>query len=143
MTMPAALSGYLRAVLAGGLWLGLGGRAVMVLIALAAGQPSRWSWGGTMDVVLFGLILAAVAVGAWMLVRGALPVLRRGRGVVFGAILFGIFAVLPPPSAESAVAGIGQRSLSLALFGGLLVGFGVLVETILRRAAPTRREGHP
>lgn len=127
----AALKRYLLATAVGGLWLGLGGRAVMVLIALAAGQPTRWSWGGSLEIVAFGVILAAVAVGAWMLVRGLLPAGLRGRGLIFGATLFGIFAVLPPPSAQSALAGVGQRTLSLILFGLLLVGFGLLVERLL------------
>lgn len=135
MTLPGVLRGWLAGTVAGGLWLGLGGRAAMVVIALAAGHPLRWSWGGSVEIVLFGMILAGVATAAWQLLRHLLPALRRGRGLLFGAILFGIFAAVPPPSAQSAVAGIGQRTLSLALFGGLLVGFGVLVETILVRRA--------
>jgi hypothetical protein len=136
MTVPQVLKAWALASLVGGLWLGVAGRGVMVLIALAAGHPLRWSWGGSLEIVAFGALLAAVAVAAWMLLRHLVPVLRRGRGLLFGMILFGIFAVLPPPSAQSAVAGIGQRTLSLALFGALLVVFGVLVETFLVRLLP-------
>lgn len=112
----------------------------MVLIALAAGHPLRLSWGGSIEIVVFGVIVAAVAVAAWMLLRHLVPVLRYGRGLVFGLVLFGIFALLPPPSAQSAVAGIGQRTLSLALFGALLVVFGILVEAILVRSLPRAEE---
>lgn len=136
MTVQQGLRAWAGATLVGGLWLGLAGRGVMVLIALAAGHSLRWSWGGSVEIVLFGVILAAVAVAAWMLLRHLVPVLRHGRGLVFGLILFGIFAVLPPPSAQSAVAGIGQRTLSLVLFGALLVVFGSLVETLLVRLLP-------
>ncbi len=140
MTVPQVLKAWALASVVGGLWLGVAGRGVMVLIALAAGHPLRWSWGGSIEIVIFGVILAAVAVAAWMLLRHLVPVLRDGRGLVFGLVLFVIFAVLPPPSAQSAVAGIGQRTLSLALFGALLVVFGILVEAILVRSLP-RAEG--
>lgn len=136
MTVPQVLKAWVLASVVGGLWLGVAGRAVMVLIALAAGHSLRWSWGGSIEIVAFGVILAAVAVAAWMLLRHLVPVLRHGRGLVFGLVLFGIFAVLPPPSAQSAVASIGQRTLSLALFGALLVVFGILVETIVVRSLP-------
>lgn len=141
MMVPRVLRTWALASVVGGLWLGVAGRGVMVLIALAAGHPLRWSWGGSLEIVAFGGILAAVAVGAWMLLRHLVPVLRRGHGLLFGLMLFGIFAVLPPPSAQSAVAGIGQRTLSLVLFGVLLVGFGILVETMLVRSLP--RAGRP
>lgn len=136
MTVKPGLRAWAVATVVGGLWLGVAGRVVMILIALAAGHALRWSWGGSIEIVLFGVILAAVAVAAWMLLRRLVPGLRRGRGLFFGLILFGIFALLPPPSAQSAVAGIGQRPLSLVLFGALLVVFGVLVETMLVRSSP-------
>ncbi len=140
MTVPQALKAWALASVVGGLWLGMAGRAVMVLIALAAGHALRWSWGGSIEIVVFGVILAAVAVPAWMALRHWFPALRVASGLPFGLILFGIFAVLPPPSAQSAVAGIGQRSLSLVLFGVLLVVFGLLVEAILVRSLPRSAE---
>ncbi|MFN2316038.1 MAG: hypothetical protein ABR551_09355 [Gemmatimonadales bacterium] len=133
MTVPQLLKAWAIASVVGGLWLGVAGRGVMVLIALAAGHALRWSWGGSIEIVIFGVILAAVAVAAWMLLRHLVPLLRYGRGLVFGLVLFGIFAVLPPPSAQSAAAGIGQHTLSMALFGALLVVFGILVESIVVR----------
>ena len=136
MTLRQGVKAWALASLVGGLWLGVAGRGVMVLIALAAGQPPRWSWGGSVEIFVFGVVLAAVAVLAWMALRHLVPALRAGRGLVFGLILFGIFAVLPPPSAQSAVATIGQRTLSLLLFSVLLAGFGVLVESILTRVLP-------
>lgn len=141
MTVTQRLKTWALASLVGGVWLGVAGRGVMVLIALAAGHPLRWSWGGSIEIVVFGVILAAVAVPAWMALRHWFPALRVARGLPFGLILFGIFAVVPPPSAQSAVAGIGQRTLSLVLFGVLLVVFGILVETVLVRSLP--RAGRP
>ena len=134
MTVPQMLKAWALASVVGGLWLGVAGRGVMVLIALAAGHSLRWSWGGSIEIVVFGVILAAVAVPAWMAMRHWFPAMRVARGLPFGLILFAIFAVLPPPSAQSAVAGIGQRTLSLVLFGVLLVVFGILVEAILARS---------
>lgn len=140
MTALRYLKAWGWAGLLGGLWLGIMGRAVMIPIALAAGHELRWSWGGSIEIVVFGVILGAVAVAAWMLLRHIVPRLRAGRGLLFGGILVAIFALLPPPSAQSAVASIGQRTLSLLLFGALLVSFGVLVERILERILPPRRE---
>lgn len=140
MTVLQLLKAWAIAGLIGGLWLGVTGRAIMVIIALAAGHPPRWSWGGSIEVALFGVILGTVATAAWMLLRHILPRLRAGRGLLFGGLLAVLFALLPPPSAQSAVAGIGQRTLSLLLFGMLLVSFGMIVERLLERTLTPARE---
>lgn len=119
------------AAAAGALWLGVLGRAVMSVIALAAGQSPRWSWGGTLEILLMAAVVSAVVTAAWMGLRRLVPFLRRGRGALPGAIVFLGFALVPPPSATSALAGIGQRGLSTVLFGVLLVGYGMIVEAIL------------
>lgn len=133
------LRSWLVASLAGALWLGLLGRGVMSLIALAAGQSPRWSWDGTLEILVMAAIVSAVVTAVWMGLRRLVPLLRRGRGALPGAIVFLGFVLIPPPSATSALAGIGQRGLSTILFGVLLVGFGIIVESILavreRRAA--------
>jgi len=131
MNWPSRGRDWLLASLAGGLWLGLLGRAVMSLIALAAGQSPRWTWDGTREILIMGVAVSAVVTAAWMVIRRVLPVLRWGRGALPGAIVFLGFVLIPPPSATSALTGIGQRGLSTLLFGILLVGFGVIVEAIL------------
>lgn len=135
MTPGEILRAWFLASLAGGLWLGVLGRAAMVAIALAAGHPLRWSWGGSFEIVGFGLLLAGGITAAWMALRYWFPPLRVGRGLILGGGLLLVFALRPPPSAESAMAGIGQRTLSLLLFGSVLLGFGVLVERVLTRLA--------
>jgi hypothetical protein len=133
---------WLLATLAGALWLGLLGRGVMSLIALAAGQSPRWTWDGTRDILIMGAIVSAVVTALWMGLRRVVPFLRRGRGALPGALVFLGFMMIPPPTATSALAGIGLRGLSTVLFGLLLVGFGMTIESILllheRDRAPTQ-----
>ncbi len=133
---------WLVASLAGGAWLGVLGRGVMSLIALAAGQSPRWSWGGTWEILVMAMIVSTLVTLAWMVLRRLVPFLRRGRGALPGVIVFIGFVLIPPPSATSALAGIGQRNLSTLLFGILLVGFGMVVEGVLVHRA-TRRLGPP
>lgn len=139
MTLGWILRSWFLASLVGGLWLGVLGRAIMVAIALAAGHPLRWSWGGSLEIVGFGLLLGGGVTAAWMVLRYWFPLLRSGRGAILGAGLLLALALRPPPSAESALAGVGQRTLSFLLFGLLLVSFGFLVERVLARAGDTRR----
>lgn len=141
MNRTGLLGGWLLASLAGALWLGLLGRGVMSVIALAAGQSPRWSWGGTVEILVMAAIVSALVTAAWIGLRRLVPFLRRGRGALPGAIVFIGFVLVPPPSATSALAGIGQRGLSTLLFGVLLIGFGMIVEAIL--AGRERRvDGH-
>jgi len=118
-----------------GLGLGVGARLLMRLIALEAGLPGSYSLGGSVDVVLFGLLLGGpIAAGFW-LIRPRLAWRRPFAGVALGTMLLALFALLPPASARSALAGTPDTPLFTLLgFGLLLIGWGAALELVARPA---------
>jgi hypothetical protein len=71
--MREALRMLAAGTLLGLVILGVGGRLAMAAIAIGAGQPSRWSLGGSMTVVFLGAVSglagAAIALTARFLTR--------------------------------------------------------------------------
>jgi len=117
----------------GMLVLGMGGRLAMRGIAHVVGQPPSFSLGGTVTVVLLGLVSGLVGglvfVGLWFL----LPRWRVLRATLFWAFLtlMTLRGLLPLDTPR------------LVLFGPLVVVYGIALEflwffTHLRR----RRSAH-
>ncbi len=129
--------------LLGGLVLGLGGRLVMRLIALAAGLPPGFSLGGSVEVFLTGFFIGLPAALVYAAVRQLIPGPGLWRGAAFGALLFVMLVLFPLPAARSAAGSVGQLPLTLSLFGPLFVLYGVVVEFAGRRFAPAKRGPAP
>lgn len=120
--------------LAAGLVLGAAGRVVMRIIALAVGIRPGFSIGGTTEVILMGVIIGAPAGVLYGVVRRFVPGGYRRAGL-FGVLTFAALALWTPPAARSAMAAAGNPvGLAVGLFGALFVGYGLLVETLLRSA---------
>lgn len=127
--------GALAGGVAGLLILGIGGRLVMSLIAWRAAIPVGYSVGGTLEVIITG-VLFGLGGG---LIYGTLAAVwrldRRSIGAVFGLLYFAGLALYPPPAARSAASGVPQqRPLVLFAFGALFVAYGVSVAAMMRRA---------
>jgi hypothetical protein len=111
------------------LGFGVAARLVMRLIALSAGGGGSFSVGGSLEVVAFGAILAAVLALATELLRKWIP--RRWLGSAIAVAAFGIFALLPPPAARSALATAPESGpLAFALFALLFLAYGVLLDRL-------------
>ncbi len=123
----------LWAGLVGGLVLGLGGRIVMRVLALITGTGGGFSVGGTLEVVLTGLVIGLPAALLFSVVRGFIPGSGWWKGPAFGAALLLSLVLLPPPAARSAAAGLGHLPLTVTLFGVLFVLYGLIVEAAIRR----------
>jgi hypothetical protein len=127
------LRDQLPAALIAGLLLGVGARATMRLIAWTSGIRGAASWGGSLEVVLFGTLVGGPVALLFLAVRGRLPLVRPPwAGVVFGSLIFLVLALAPPPAAASALAQTADPPaitallfwLLLALFGGGLDCYG-------------------
>jgi predicted permease len=105
----------------------------MTAIALAAGLAPGFSLGGTGAVLATGLLIGTPAGLVYIVVRKYLPLPGAWKGAAFGALVFLALVLLPPPAARSAVASVGQLTLTLLLFGALFIAFGVAVEFLVRR----------
>ncbi len=127
------------AALALGLALGVGARIVMRLIAHAAGLPGSFSWGGSIEVVLFALLISAPVALLFFAVRGRVRAEARWPGPATGAACFAVLAAWPPPSARSALeAADDPPALAAALFLGLFLLFGAGLEWLWARSREPR-----
>jgi hypothetical protein len=121
----------LIAALVAGTVLGVAGRLLMRFIAREAGLPGSFSTGGSLEVVLFGVLLGApLAAGFWLL-RPHLRVPRPLAGLGFGVVLTALLAVFPPPSGRSALANTPDTPLFTLLgFGLLLTLWGTALDLV-------------
>ncbi|MGH2521200.1 MAG: hypothetical protein ACRDH2_01745, partial [Anaerolineales bacterium] len=79
----------------GGLAAGAGARLAMRGVALLAGQPPGFTLGGTLAILLFGVILGLPFGALFASVRRWLPGAWPWQGLIFGVILTLVF-VAPP-----------------------------------------------
>ncbi len=139
---------------AGLLVAGAGGRLVMRLLAVTAGDQAqgrlteaeevvgRISTGGTIGFVLFTALFFGLATGiVYMLVRRWLPAGRLG-GLAYGALLLVLVGSrIEPLRADNPDFDlVGPSWLALAAFGALVMTHGMLVAALAtwysRRLAP-------
>jgi len=134
--LRSTLAGAAAGALSGLLVLGLAGRLAMSATALVAGLRLRWSFGGTVEVVVFGLLVGAAAGVPYGAARGRLPRASPLTGMAWGALVFGLLLLVPPPAALSAFAGVRHVGFPtvLALFGAVFLAYGLLLAWLLRRA---------
>jgi hypothetical protein len=134
--------GLAAGALSGLLALGLAGRLAMSVLAVMAGNPVRWSLGGTLDVLAFAALVGAPAGAVYGLLRDLGPP-RWWRGAAYGLALFALFVLVPPPAARSAFSGVRALWLPvLALFGAAFTAYGATLEWLLRwRAASGQDRG--
>ena len=133
MAQPSRVRSLLTALLVGTatgtLFLGVGGRLVMRGLALAAGRPSGFSFGGTFSVILSGAIAGFVGGVLLFVAARLVPVLLRFRGLVFGLFCYAL-----------ATPGFRPPELVVfALFAPTLLAYGVATVMLYERFA--RREG--
>lgn len=126
--------GALAGAVPGLLVLGIGGRLVMSLIAWRAGIPVGYSLGGTLEVIITGVLFG---LGGGLIYGTLVAVWRSDRvsiGAAFGLLYFAVLALYPPAAARSAASGVPQeRPLVLFAFGALFVAYGVSVAAMMRR----------
>ena len=123
--LKKALLGLLSGLIIGAVILGIGGRIVMSVIALLGDVTPTWSLDGSIDVIVFGTLAGALIGVIYALAASHLPGSPPVKGLLTGLLLIGGMALLPPPSAQSAMAGFDNLDLPvLLLFGVVCVAFG-------------------
>ena len=117
----------------GALVLGALGRVAMRALAVLRGMEPGYSIGGTLDVMIVGLVYGAIGG----LLLGALGRPRAGRvipGAVMGVLLF-LFAFFTSAAARSAASGMGHGFLrhTFGVAALLFLAWGVLTALVIRR----------
>jgi hypothetical protein len=129
----AILRYLLVASVLGAVVLGVGGRVIMRIIALANGSAGGFSIAGSLEVVAAGALFGAV--GGLLLVLLDRARLHRGRALVLAAALFLIIGLVSDAArgAASRIAAPG-RWAALGAFAGLLLLYSTLLLWIARRS---------
>jgi hypothetical protein len=124
--------GAMAGVLAGIVW-GVGARLVMRLVALADGRPTEFSAGGTLLIVIVGMIFGLLLGLLFATVRRWLPGSRLAGGAAFGSIIAGLLML---PLAALGAADLGGDPadapvlIGTGLFGALFVVHGVVMAAL-------------
>src|SRR5215204_4784467 len=74
----------------GFVFLGIGARAGMRLIALASGQAAAFTIEGSIAVSLLGALTGVLVAAVFLSLRNILPTRRWTRGVVFWIVCFAL-----------------------------------------------------
>ena len=125
------LAGLAAGASLGFVFLGVGARAGMRLVALAAGQPPTFTIEGSIAVGLLGALTGALVATVFLLVRTIFRTRRWTRGVLFWAVC-GALALrgLHPVTA-----------LNAGIFLPLFLVHGVLLHTFWCRVYLARTRG--
>lgn len=114
-----------------GLFLGTGGRIVMLVLALIALGSTGFSLGGTFEVIATGFLFGFPGGVVYAFLRNAIGKPALWKAACFGFLYFLILVMIPPPAAVSASSGLGQiLPYTLILFGFLFVIYGVILELV-------------
>jgi hypothetical protein len=113
--------------------LGIGGRALMRIIALAGGTSTGFSLGGSLEVVAAGALYGAVGGALFPYLPERLGPLRT---VLHAGALF-LLTALTSDAARGAAAAIRfpGRLLALLSFGMLLLGYSAVLARLVHRQA--------
>lgn len=140
--------GVLAGVAAGVVW-GVGARLAMRLVAVADGRPTEFSVGGTLVIVITGMMFGLPLGLLFATVRGHLPGSGIGRGISFGVILAVLLLV---PVIALGASDLGRDPLDApvllgaALFSALFSLHGAVMEAMIGRGGQVvirRRTSRP
>lgn len=123
----------ISAAVAAGLVLGVSGRLLMRLIAIEAGGARGYSFGGSLEVIAFGVLLGSPVAVIFWLVRSRVPLPAPRAGVSLGIAMTIVLTLFPPPAARSALASTDDAPLTTLL--GFLVVFtawGAVIDLVTR-----------
>ncbi len=130
---PGTPRNLLVASALGAIVLGIGGRVLMRIIALANGSAGGFSIAGSLEVVAAGALFGAL--GGLVLLILDRARLHRRRAVILTVALFLIIG-LASDAARGAASRIPapERWLALGAFAGLLLLYSMLLLWLARRS---------
>jgi hypothetical protein len=118
---------------AAGVALGVAARVAMRVVAWQAGVSASFSFGGSLEVVLFGAMIGAPAALVYWACRRRFD-LPQGSGIAAGLLLLAALAAWPPPAARSALGGTPDARPATALaFAAAFATYGLVLDLLWTR----------
>jgi hypothetical protein len=105
----------------------------MSVIALLAGERPSWSLGGTLEVIGFGALVGMPSGLVWGLVQHTVPGKPLGKGVAYGVLVFLVILLLPIQAKRAAFGFPQLLPVTVALFAGLFVVYGMVLARAVER----------
>jgi hypothetical protein len=129
--LKAAVRPLTLAVCAGAV-LGIAARLAMRVVAWQSDVSASFSFGGSLEIVVLGVMIGAPVALLYWVCRARLG-LPRWTGVGFALLLFAILALRPTPSARSALAATPDRPrATLVTFAAVFIVYGVALDLLWR-----------
>jgi hypothetical protein len=131
-------AGLISGLIAGFAVLGIGGRIAMRLIAMAEGQPPKFSTRGTLGVLMVFTIIGMILSVPFATFQGYMRSSNLRKGATFGLFLM-LVIVWAMPLVPLLLSNGGADPLNFAsivartLFSALFLCYGVLVATVSER----------
>lgn len=117
----------------GAILLGLGGRVVMRLLTMHDGREPGFSFGGTLEIMLYGAIIGLVAGLVFALLPAPLRKNWIASGLIFGLLVYaGTILTLPAHIAGTAAPFSDILPLVLFGFGLCFLAFGLALARTLQ-----------
>lgn len=118
------------AAIGAGVALGVAARLAMRLIAWQAGVNPEFSFGGSVEVILFGVVVGTpVALVVWLCRH--LVALPRWTGVFAGLLLFAVLSAWPPSAARSALEGTPDAPMATGVvFAAAFAVYGIVLDAM-------------
>ncbi len=138
--MPRSLVvGALSGAVLGVLFLGLGGRIVMRILAVIIAREPAFSLGGSLEIIAYGAIVGTVSGAVFALARPFTPEHWSISGLLLAAIAYaGTILTLPAHIADTARPFAAMMPTVLMLFGLCFLLFGLgMARLSYRASSPT------
>lgn len=117
--------------------LGLGGRVMMRVAALAAHRPVHFGAGATAGILLIGGVLGIIGGLGFGFLQRALPGRAVVKGLLYGTLFFAVVVPLQPAPIQAEITELRSIwSIVIPLFWALFLAFGVGVARWGGRPAP-------
>jgi hypothetical protein len=120
--LAAAIAGLICGVVV----LGLGGRVMMRVVAIAGHRPVHFGAGATAGILLIGGVLGLIGGLGFGLLQRALPGSAAVKGLLYGTLFFVVVVPLQPAPIQAEITDLRAIwSIVIPLFWALFLAFGV------------------
>jgi len=127
--LPAALAGAI-----GGMFiLGLGGRAVMAVIAIGINADVNLSFRGIFEVLLVGFLVGAPGGLLLIPARNIFPTSRLSRGIAIGTLLFLVSLLISWVTGGLKFETYSVLPVTLTAVAFIFLLYGVVIDMLLTR----------